>query len=256
MICHIVKPKIYLPNDFFDTYSQVEQKYMLLHEYVHLYRHDLRWNTAMLMLACINWFNPVMWFAYSYFRTAQELACDDAITQNITHHEKKIYGHAILKTALKANHQASMITCTWNTGNQIKERCLMLSFHTKTTSKTLLGTFIFIASACAAIAAPGIGGYTNNTFPNVFSADHIESVPDGTGIVLNGHVNISIGNKIQIAANKAFAEYSDQHKHDIKNYIIYGKGTLKDDGKNTVQFVNGYVEPSQLKISAEGIQTI
>ena len=156
MICHVVNSKIYLPENYFLEYSKSEQKYILQHECVHYQRCDLIANTAMLLLTCLNWFNPIMIFSYRYFRCAQELSCDAILNQQFTSAEKKAYGYALLKSAFQPSSQISNMTCWWNSGKQLKERCSMLKYHHSKPMRNLLGIFVLATATGIAIAAPNL----------------------------------------------------------------------------------------------------
>lgn len=163
MICHVIKSKIYLPYNFFQYYTEAEQKYILLHECVHYQRCDLIANTSMLILICLNWFNPIIVFSYRYFRCAQELSCDSMLCQQYSSSEKKAYGYALLKSAFQPSSQKSTMTCGWNTGKLLKERCSMLKYHHSKPHKTIFGLIILATAASLAMAAPNIEKYNTAT---------------------------------------------------------------------------------------------
>jgi beta-lactamase regulating signal transducer with metallopeptidase domain len=154
MICHIVKSKIYLPDEFFQYYTRAEQKYILQHEYIHYQRCDLIANTAMLILICLNWFNPVIVFSYRYFRSIQELSCDSILIQSFSSFEKKAYGYTLLKSVIQPLSKTAEMVCRWSTHKQLKERCVMLRYHHSTPIKNFIGLFMFLTAVSAAIAAP------------------------------------------------------------------------------------------------------
>ncbi|MHB1949471.1 MAG: M56 family metallopeptidase [Gammaproteobacteria bacterium] len=158
LICHIFKSKVYLPINFLHDYTSDEQKYVLQHECVHYHRCDLIANTAMLILICLNWFNPIILFSYRYFRSAQELSCDAILSQQYSSSEKKSYGCALLKASFNELSHASM-SCWWNSGDQLKERCAMLKFHQSKPIKNFVGLIILLILASIAIAAPNIDKY-------------------------------------------------------------------------------------------------
>jgi len=153
MICHIIHSKIYLPDNFFQNYTLPEQKYVLQHEFFHFKRRDLLANSLMLLLCCINWFNPIMFFVYRYFRNSQELSCDAMVSKQFTWLEKKAYGYALVKTVINQSSETSSVSCWWNTGIELKERCQMLKFNHSKPMKALIGGFILISTIFTTIAA-------------------------------------------------------------------------------------------------------
>lgn len=88
--CHVFKSRIYLPRHFFQTYSNIEKKYVLQHELVHLKRGDLFANLVMLIFNCFNWYNPLMFFSYKYYRNAHVINLADT-HKVISHYSYKHY---------------------------------------------------------------------------------------------------------------------------------------------------------------------
>lgn len=178
LICHIIKSKIYLPINFLQDYTSSEQKYVLQHECVHYHRCDLIANTAMLILICLNWFNPIILFSYRYFRSAQELSCDAILSQQYSSAEKKAYGYTLLKASFNEISHASSMSCWWNSGKQLKERCAMLKFHQPKPTKNFIGVITLSILTGVAIAAPNFDKYSSgmkisnsSKNPLTFSAD-------------------------------------------------------------------------------------
>lgn len=155
MIFHIIKSKIYLPINFFNHFTKSEKNYVLHHECIHYQRCDLLTNAAMIILLCMNWFNPLLLFSYRYFRGAQELSCDALVSQQLSVFEIKAYGYALLKTAVNKPSQSS-ISCSWNTGSQLKERCETLKLHVSNPIKNLIGVMLIAISAGIAMASTSL----------------------------------------------------------------------------------------------------
>lgn len=254
MLCHMGKAKIFLPNNFFKNYSINEQKYVLKHELVHLKRYDLLANAAMLMLICVNWFNPFLFLTFKYFRTAQELACDAVVSHKLSISEKKEYGYALLKTILNQSSQLPAMSCGWNTQQQLKERCQMLKFHYFKPVKSFFGISLFIATACIAIAAPNLKKGELQTINSkvTFSANKIEPSSNNQQTLLEGNVDLLINDKINIVANKVSMEYTENKQHKAEKFIIYGKGILKVNNNKT-EFTNGTFDLETLRLTAEKI---
>ena len=143
LVCHLFKTKIYLPINFFEIYSFDEQKYVLTHEVIHFRRLDLIANTLMLILNSVNWFNPILYLSFHYFRTAQEVACDAQVSRYLSVSDKKAYGMALLKSATNQTSHKTATICTWNAVLQLEERFNMLKCHENIHQYTYHGITLF-----------------------------------------------------------------------------------------------------------------
>ena len=111
----------------------------------------------------------------------------------------------------------------------------------KIISKLLLTSIILLVA---------ITTNASSNFPKIkFSADKTRLASNNQDSILNGHVKIIIGDKIKISADKVLVKY----KHNkIAEFIIYGKGILKEDN-NTTQFTNGVFTIRETQLAAEQI---
>lgn len=223
MICHVIKSKIYLPDNFFQNYTHTEQRYILQHECVHYQRCDLIANTSMLILICLNWFNPIILFSYRYFRCVQELSCDAMICQQISSSEKKAYGYALLKSAFQPPSQYSTMTCWWNTGKLLKERCSMLKYHHSKPIKNFLGLLLLTTATTFAIAAPNLAKHDSSTYMKIsnsskdklsFSIDNTCSNEIG---VINEHNVKVVSRKSIINACRAAPTHCEAEVYSTEN---------------------------------------
>lgn len=174
MICHVIHSRIYLPANFFSYYNVSEKSYVLHHECIHFQRCDLLTNAGMVILLCLNWFNPLLLYSYKHFRSAQELSCDALLSQQYSMFDSKAYAYALLKTAV-SQPVPSSLSCPWNSGSQLKERCGALKFHQTNPIKNLVGTLFLAIFSGIALAAPSleshlffedlrISNFSNNQF--------------------------------------------------------------------------------------------
>ena len=95
----ILRPHIFLPDDFDTTFSSAEQCMILRHEQAHHDRRDLIANLAGLMMLSLHWWNPLAYRAHRRFRADQELACDATAIAGLGRLERHAYGMAVLKCA-------------------------------------------------------------------------------------------------------------------------------------------------------------
>ncbi|SEK78293.1 Signal transducer regulating beta-lactamase production, contains metallopeptidase domain [Paenibacillus sp. cl141a] len=93
----VLRPRILLPAHSKGTFCSKELRYIFLHELVHLKRKDIAVNVMMTALLLIQWFNPILWYAYCKMREDQELSCDAAAISRIDVSEVQDYGYTIVK---------------------------------------------------------------------------------------------------------------------------------------------------------------
>ena len=117
------RPRIVLPADFEQRYTERERPLVLLHEQVHLRRGDTVVNALLAALQCLHWFNPLLPLALRRCREDQELSCDERV---IAHGDgaRRSYGSAMLKTGLALSPLP--VGCHWQDHHPLKERIAML----------------------------------------------------------------------------------------------------------------------------------
>ncbi len=79
LVCH-GRAQIVLPVNFLDQHGADACRVALAHELAHYRRHDLFWNTLVVVVSIGLFFFPPLWLARRRYRLAMESACDwDAI---------------------------------------------------------------------------------------------------------------------------------------------------------------------------------
>lgn len=125
----VLRPRILLPADFEQRYSEPERALVIAHERSHIRRGDLVANALAALFGCLFWFNPLLWLALRRFRLDQELACDERV---IARHPRarRQYGEAMLKTQFDPSPLP--LGCHWQARHPIRERIDMLKRPTPT----------------------------------------------------------------------------------------------------------------------------
>lgn len=130
----LLESKIYLPQSFFNQYSDIQQQCILEHELTHLKRGDLWLQLIAELIRALFWFNPVIHLACSAFREDQELACDQQVLQNCTKEVRYEYGRALVK-----GFHAHILPATLAFFSNKKERFIMLEKHKNSKLQNILG---------------------------------------------------------------------------------------------------------------------
>ncbi|PHD42563.1 methicillin resistance protein [Bacillus toyonensis] len=90
------KPRILLCEQHIQRLNDNQLRFIFYHELAHFKRKDVGVNWLMHHLLILNWFNPILWYAYYSMREDQEIACDALALTFIDSEEKIEYGHTII----------------------------------------------------------------------------------------------------------------------------------------------------------------
>ncbi len=74
----IFHPRIVLPITARQWTSE-RTEFVLAHEWAHVQRRDVLWQTIAALAKCVAWFNPLVWLANRQMINERERACDDRV---------------------------------------------------------------------------------------------------------------------------------------------------------------------------------
>ena len=90
------RPRVLLSNAYINWLTEQQLRHIFYHELAHIKRRDVGLNWLMYSLLILNWFNPILWYAYVCMREDQELACDAYALTFMEEEEKISYGLTII----------------------------------------------------------------------------------------------------------------------------------------------------------------
>ena len=93
----ILRPRVYLPDDLQGT----ARRAVLLHEQTHIRRRDPLTKPLFYAVACLHWFNPLVWLAFCTFERDMEAACDEAAVRCRPLPERNAYCESLLHFAVQ-----------------------------------------------------------------------------------------------------------------------------------------------------------
>lgn len=125
MLMGILRPRILVG----DGYSKNEYEDIIIHELCHLKSGDLLIIWLATLVLCLNWFNPLMWYAFFVFRRDVEVYCDSRALRFVE--SKKEYAGLLLKTALRKNRFVLGTTALQNGEKEVERRIKYMAYFKK-----------------------------------------------------------------------------------------------------------------------------
>ncbi len=133
----IILPEVYLNNQHL--------KYIILHENVHIKRHDNFLRTLAVLTACLHWFNPLVWIFLKGFIDDMELTCDLRAVKELSAEERKSYAGTLVEVA---SGQKLLMSAGFGRSN-VKVRVMSVLTYKKLSLFALAVTLIFVAALSA-----------------------------------------------------------------------------------------------------------
>ncbi|PFZ22293.1 methicillin resistance protein [Bacillus wiedmannii] len=143
-----LRPKVLLSKKHMKVLNEQQLQYVFYHELAHIKRNDVAINWMMYSLLLLNWFNPILWYAYFCMREDQELACDAYALTFIDKEEQIAYGHTIITLLEHYSYQAPSLASLSRNKRTLKRRIVMIKkFQKKSYRLSLLGVIAIVAIA-------------------------------------------------------------------------------------------------------------
>ncbi|PFE93648.1 methicillin resistance protein [Bacillus thuringiensis] len=142
------RPKVLLSKKHMKVLNEQQLQYVFYHELAHIKRKDVAVNWIMYSLILLNWFNPILWYAYFCMREDQELACDAYALTFIDKEEQIAYGHTIITLLEHYSYQVPSLANLSRNKRTLKRRIVMIKkFQKKSYRLSLLGVIVIVAIA-------------------------------------------------------------------------------------------------------------
>lgn len=197
-------PRMLLPAGLSREFTRAELRHVFLHELAHLKRHDMPVDCVTGFLHLLNWFNPVLWFAFRRMAADRELACDELALSCAGEGEKRAYGETIIKLLEQCSRPAALpgLIGILEDKTQMRRRILMIARFKPVRRWSALAAAIVAVLGLVALTdaqvekarAPENPGGQSKTWRvtgHVFDADTREPIPHfliipGTHTTSNG----------------------------------------------------------------------
>ncbi|MGN4827441.1 M56 family metallopeptidase [Bacillus cereus group sp. MYBK12-2] len=142
------RPKVLLSKKHMKVLNEQQLQHVFYHELAHIKRNDVAVNWIMYSLILLNWFNPILWYAYFCMREDQELACDAYALTFIDKEGQIAYGHTIITLLEHYSYQVPSLANLSRNKRTLKRRIVMIKkFQKKSYRLSLLGVIAIAAIA-------------------------------------------------------------------------------------------------------------
>ena len=180
----ILKPKIILQDHILADEKLLD--HVLIHELMHIRKFHILLNHMINIVACLYWFNPLLWLSLKYLDQDIEINCDKLVVENLgdTIKNRKEYCISMLKL-LEIGSNTNNFALKLNPN---KERILIMKQWKK---KTLTGLVVFISTFSFCLPV----------FANV--TDLNQDRIDTKGEIVN-NINSEFGDGVQIISDEEY----------------------------------------------------
>lgn len=152
LVCGLLNPRIYLPTQM-DFQNTVLLRYVLVHETMHIRRRDNWMKGILLIVLCLNWYNPLVWIMAICLASDLECACDAAVLKTCGEEERKDYASSLLAMALTGRRTTLLYSAFSKT--EVEKRVRNILRYKKMTIAVLMFTVLFLTGSMMAFAAVG-----------------------------------------------------------------------------------------------------
>ncbi|MBB6215391.1 beta-lactamase regulating signal transducer with metallopeptidase domain [Anaerosolibacter carboniphilus] len=140
----IIKPKIILPKSM-DYKNEMQMRYILAHELIHIKRFDALWKLLLVMVLCFHWFNPMVWVLYILMNRDLEIACDEKVIKLFGEDTKSEYALSLIEMAERRTNFTPLYSSF--SKNATEERIVSIMKFKKTSVFSLVLAFMLVAGA-------------------------------------------------------------------------------------------------------------
>lgn len=200
-----LRPRVLLSRAHMKVLDEQQLRYIFHHELAHIKRRDVGVNWLMHGLLILNWFNPILWYAYSCMREDQELACDAFALTYIDSEEKLAYGHTII-TLLEhysSYYQVPSLANLSRNKRTLKRRILMIKKFKKNSYRwSAFGVVAILAVSSVSLLNAHADIPNNSQKEPTEVKNNIKEAKAQTKVPIQQIVEKMIGTKEQ-----AFAEF-------------------------------------------------
>lgn len=145
LVIGIFRPRIILPEG---EIPEDQAICMVLHELIHIRRGDPFIRLLSIVLACVHWFNPMIWLALKFSAKDMELSCDEAALSLMEDGASTAYATALLDLSVRQHRGLSPLLMFGE--SNLKSRVKNVLSYKKPTLWVSIAAVLILA-ICAAV---------------------------------------------------------------------------------------------------------
>lgn len=144
----LLRPVILLPKAL--EAGAGDLNWILCHEWMHVRRMDALRKFLLAMIACVHWFNPLVWAMFILANRDIEMACDERVLRMNGGDNRRAYAMALIRMEAEKSRPAPM--CSHFAKNAIEERIIGIMKMEKCGLLAIVLAALLVLSAGAAFA--------------------------------------------------------------------------------------------------------
>ena len=255
MLTGLIRPVVVIPEK---EIEKIDMKLIIEHELTHYKHKDLYVNLLSILVLCLHWFNPIVYYCIPAIQGDGELYCDETVLKNKNMNYRKTYGKMIINMIPTiSSKQVALSTCFYSKKLSVKRRLINIMKNNTKMKKistlsiaTILGATILSGSFMSFAA--------NNSYIGVEKAKSIALKDAGVSNVTFVKAKLDTEDGVtvyDVEFYKGNVEYDYEidaktgkileKDTDIENYTIPTKQTKNNKAKNTTN--NSYIGVEKAK---------
>jgi ABC-type cobalt transport system substrate-binding protein len=162
-----------------DLTNTANLEYILAHELYHIKRLDAVWKILFITVACLHWFNPLVWMMCIIANRDLEISCDAWVVKNIAKNQKKNYAYTLIEFAERQSSFTPFYSGFARNAAHERVRSIMKRKRTTVVSVIVAVLFGTVLTLNAFAMAGETAGYDEIEEPVVLETDpDSEPIPD------------------------------------------------------------------------------
>lgn len=166
-VCGVFRPTLVVPAPMAETVADE----VLLHEMVHMVRHDIVKNYIYMVFRCLHWFNPLLWSTFNRISDDCETACDECVLDRLEPEEHIGYGRRLLEMMQPGFRYRMGTSCIASGERNIRRRIVRVTRHKEVSRRARGMSFLLFCLLAWMCLTPPLARAASWRDPGVPGAD-------------------------------------------------------------------------------------